>query len=113
MFVFRADAMASEFERQAPDIFASAGAAVTSGETDGNVTVLDERAFAAARNISIDYAILENAANRQVVRAGFGWSDLGAWDQVAEIAAGRSGRRHAHGNRQRRRSRCWFATGWW
>ncbi len=32
-----------------------------------------------ARNISVDYAILENSENVYVIPAGFDWDDLGTW----------------------------------
>ncbi len=37
------------------------------------------QAFYACEDISIDFAVLENAKNVQVVLANFGWSDLGTW----------------------------------
>lgn len=37
-------------------------------------------------NISIDYAIMEKAANVCVIAADFGWSDLGTWGSLHEIS---------------------------
>lgn len=42
-------------------------------------------AYAQAKNISIDYAILEKADNVWVVLGDFDWSDLGAWDSLYEL----------------------------
>ncbi len=42
-------------------------------------------AYSLAKNISIDYAILEKAENVWVVLGDFGWSDLGAWDSLYEL----------------------------
>jgi len=42
-------------------------------------------AYSQAKNISIDYAILEKAENVWVVLGDFGWSDLGAWDSLYEL----------------------------
>ncbi len=39
-------------------------------------------AFYACEDISIDFAILENAKNVHVVLANFGWSDLGTWGSL-------------------------------
>jgi mannose-1-phosphate guanylyltransferase/mannose-6-phosphate isomerase len=36
-------------------------------------------------DISIDYALMERAANRAVVPATFDWSDIGSWKAVSEI----------------------------
>lgn len=44
-----------------------------------------ENAYSQAKNISIDYAILEKADNVWVVLGDFGWSDLGAWDSLYEL----------------------------
>ncbi|RYF25662.1 MAG: mannose-1-phosphate guanylyltransferase [Flavobacteriales bacterium] len=38
-------------------------------------------------NISIDYAIMEQAANVYTIPAEFGWSDLGTWASLYEAAA--------------------------
>jgi mannose-1-phosphate guanylyltransferase len=40
------------------------------------------KAFTACEDISIDFAILENAKNVYVVLANFGWSDLGTWGSL-------------------------------
>ena len=36
------------------------------------------------KNISIDYAVMENADNVYVVASDFGWSDLGTWGSLYE-----------------------------
>ena len=38
--------------------------------------------YAVAENISIDYAILEDATNVHVLEASFDWNDLGAWGSL-------------------------------
>jgi len=51
------------------------------------------RAYAKLENISVDYAILERATrepgggNVFVLPAGIGWSDIGSWAAVYELAA--------------------------
>ena len=40
--------------------------------------------YATAENISIDYAIMENAKNVYVLPATFDWNDLGTWGQLHE-----------------------------
>lgn len=44
-------------------------------------------AFVRCVNISIDFAIMEKADNVYVLPADFGWSDLGTWSSVYELAA--------------------------
>lgn len=43
-------------------------------------------AFIRCVNISIDFAIMEKADNVYVLPADFGWSDLGTWASVHELA---------------------------
>lgn len=40
------------------------------------------KAFHECEDISIDFAVLENAKNVHVVLANFGWSDLGTWGSL-------------------------------
>jgi mannose-1-phosphate guanylyltransferase len=47
-----------------------------------------ELAFPKCENISIDYAVLEKAANvTGIATSDFGWNDLGSWNAVYEIAS--------------------------
>lgn len=45
-----------------------------------------QSAFQRCTNISIDYGIMEKAENVYVMPADFGWSDLGTWSSVYELA---------------------------
>ena len=45
-----------------------------------------EDAFAASPKISIDYGVMERADNVWVVPGDFGWSDVGDWRAVHELA---------------------------
>lgn len=42
--------------------------------------------YAKCENISIDYALFEKADNVSVVLGDFGWSDLGTWKSLHEVA---------------------------
>jgi len=56
-----------------------------------------EETFPLCENISIDYAVLERAANVVGIPASdFGWNDVGSWNAVYEIE-----QRDAHGNSAR------------
>lgn len=53
-----------------------------------------KKAFPLCDNISIDYAVLENAKGVHGIAAGdFGWNDVGSWNAVYELLE-----RDAHGN---------------
>jgi mannose-1-phosphate guanylyltransferase len=43
-----------------------------------------ENNYASAENVSIDYAIMENAKNVYVLPATFDWNDLGTWGSLHE-----------------------------
>jgi mannose-1-phosphate guanylyltransferase len=51
-------------------------------------------AFAAVPDNSIDYALMEKSANVAVVPCAIGWSDIGSWSAIGELAP-----RDGHGNR--------------
>jgi mannose-1-phosphate guanylyltransferase/mannose-6-phosphate isomerase len=86
MFVFRADVLIEEMQLHAPEVLKAARAAVSGRKTDLDFIRLDEAAFAAAPDISIDYAIAEKTSKAAVVPASLGWSDVGSWSALADIA---------------------------
>ena len=84
IFVFQADRMAEHFARLAPDTWR----AFSELKLDlSNLAEAYERAPAA----SVDYAIMEKLSELACVPCDLGWSDLGSWDDVADVAA-REGR---------------------
>ncbi len=86
MFVFRADVLIEEMQELAPEVLAAARNAVAARKTDLDFIRLDEAAFASAPDISIDYAVAEKTKKAAVVPASIGWSDVGSWSALAEIA---------------------------
>jgi mannose-1-phosphate guanylyltransferase len=44
-----------------------------------------KEAYTVCKSISIDYGIMEKAANVYVIESDFGWSDLGTWGSLHEI----------------------------
>jgi mannose-1-phosphate guanylyltransferase/mannose-6-phosphate isomerase len=81
-FLFRAETMRAELERHAPDVMAPAEAAVAGASSDLGFVRLDGAAYAGARRISIDYAVMEKTDRAAVVAGRFRWSDIGSWDAV-------------------------------
>ncbi|WP_232703105.1 mannose-1-phosphate guanylyltransferase [Halobacterium wangiae] len=47
-----------------------------------------DAAFDAVDPVSVDYAVLERAADVRVVPAAFDWDDVGAWDALARLLDG-------------------------
>ena len=87
MFMIGAGAFLRECGTLAPQTLAAAQGAMAAARTDLDFIRLDEAAFAAAPNISVDYAIFEKTTRAVVVAVDFGWSDLGSWDAVWSNAA--------------------------
>lgn len=53
--------------------------------TDNEQQVVDEK-YPTCENVSVDYAILENAEEIFVFPADFGWSDLGTWGSLQTLS---------------------------
>lgn len=85
MFCFTADTMVAALEAHAPAVLAAARAAVEAAPGGDAAQVrLDRAAFAAAPDISIDYAVMEKAPGVMVLAGDFGWSDIGSWKAVSD-----------------------------
>jgi mannose-1-phosphate guanylyltransferase/mannose-6-phosphate isomerase len=85
-FVFRADRLAEELMRHAPDVAEAAAGAVRRASVDRAFVRLDPDAFARAPKISIDFALMEKTRAAAVVEGRFRWSDIGSWDSVLGIS---------------------------
>lgn len=85
IFIWSAKAINKAFEKHLPemhDIFLSGQAAYN---TPHEATFISN-AYQQCINISIDFAIMEKADNVYVLPAEFGWSDLGTWASIYEMA---------------------------
>jgi len=85
IFLFKASAFLEEARRLASEIAAAAEAAVAEATRDGATLRLGE-SFRAAPAISIDYAVFEKTNRAVVVPCDLGWSDVGAWRALWELA---------------------------
>jgi mannose-1-phosphate guanylyltransferase/mannose-6-phosphate isomerase len=81
MLLFGANSFLKSFELLQPEILAACRAAVP---VDAGCAILkiDEKVFARIPAVSVDFAIMEKAANVATVVADFGWSDVGDWNAV-------------------------------
>jgi mannose-1-phosphate guanylyltransferase/mannose-1-phosphate guanylyltransferase/mannose-6-phosphate isomerase len=80
IFLFRADAYLAALEAHAPEVLLAARRAMAARSGSERHVHPDAEAFAAAPSISIDYAVMEKAADVAVVPVQMGWSDIGSWD---------------------------------
>jgi mannose-1-phosphate guanylyltransferase/mannose-6-phosphate isomerase len=82
MFVFRADVLLSELDRHEPGLVDACKASLAAAARDLDFVRLDGKAFEKAKNISIDYAVMEKTDRAAVVSCSIGWSDVGAWSSL-------------------------------
>jgi len=86
MFVWKASTILREIKRYLPEVDAVLQdmlAVVRNGESFAQAT---SKQFHRMPNISIDYGVLEKCGNVGLVPCEIGWSDVGSWDAVHDIA---------------------------
>jgi len=84
MFVFNVRAFLDAVERHQPEL--------ASWWAERRQTPL-ATGYAGLPDISVDYGIMEHVSRQAVVRADFGWDDLGSWEALYRL-----GVKDAHGN---------------
>lgn len=84
-FVFSASDMLQELSEHAPEVLSAATASIDQGTHDLDFLRLNAEAFRKAPRISIDYAVMEKTSRAGVLRANFGWSDIGSWDTLYAV----------------------------
>lgn len=84
MFCFSVRSVLQALAAHAPEIMRNAGAALEKGKPGDGSVALDADAFASLPSISLDYAVMERAANVAAVQCSIGWSDIGSWNAVAD-----------------------------
>ena len=83
MFCFKASTILDAFASYSPALLKAARETWNSVIPDGEKILLPAD-FSALESISIDYAVMEKAKNIAVIPGGFDWSDIGAWNAVAD-----------------------------
>lgn len=86
MFVFRASRYLEELTRYQPEIVAACRKAVEFAQKDLDFIRLDSQAYATSPDKAIDYAVMERTERACVVAMEAGWSDIGSWASVWEVA---------------------------
>lgn len=82
MFAFRADVFLAEMEKYAPDILTQCERALRDAQSDPDFVRLDENAFKACREDSIDYAVMERTRLAKMVAFDAHWNDVGSWSAI-------------------------------
>jgi len=86
MFAFSAARLLEELGAHRPDILAASRSAWEKAKRDLDFLRLDEAAFAACPADSIDYAVMEKTAAAAVIPVDIGWSDVGSWSTLWQVA---------------------------
>lgn len=92
MFIWTAESILDAVERHLPDVHEAFRPLRDVIGTDKEHDTLD-KIFRSCPSISIDYGVMERADKVYVVPGSFGWSDVGDWRAVYDLAS-----KNEHGN---------------
>lgn len=93
MFVWRASAILAEIGRHLPQVAAVLEDMRAAWKQGADAEAVMKSHFARMPGISIDHGVLEKSSNVALVPCDIGWSDVGSWDAIHDIAE-----RDAQGN---------------
>lgn len=85
IFIWKVRSILEALQKHAPEIHTLFQEGSKLYNTDQERAFIDEK-YPTSPNISIDYAIMEQADNVYTIPADFGWSDLGTWASLYEAA---------------------------
>ena len=86
MFLLRAATYLEELGKHAPEILARCQEAMTKSSIDLDFVRPEAQAFDQCPSDSIDYAVMEKTDRGGVVSLDCGWSDVGAWSALWDVA---------------------------
>ena len=86
MFLLRAQTYLDELGKRAPDILSCCEQAMRAATIDMYFVRPDAQLFERCPSDSIDYAVMEKTDAGAVVSLNCGWSDVGAWSALWEVA---------------------------
>ncbi len=85
IFLFKASVYLEQLQACAPEIHAACNKAHAGRTRDLDFICAERASFEACPDISVDYAVMERAANVALVPAQIGWNDVGSWDAMAAL----------------------------
>ena len=86
MFVWKASVILEEVERYIPELSALLDSMRQRWNGDESWQNVLRECFDQMPDVSIDYGVMENSQRVSLVSADIGWSDVGSWDAVHEMA---------------------------
>ncbi|WP_374525839.1 mannose-1-phosphate guanylyltransferase [Sphingopyxis sp.] len=93
IFLMRADQFLAELERQQPSIGRACADAMAQARREGSLIHPHGGSFLPSPSQSVDYAVMEGAERLVVVPVDPGWSDVGGWAALYDLAV-----KDEHGN---------------
>ena len=84
MFVWRADRLMAEFQRQMPDSYVALKT-IEAGLGTPQANDVLQAEWPKLRKVSIDYGVMENADRVSVIPVDIGWSDIGSWGALLDV----------------------------
>jgi mannose-1-phosphate guanylyltransferase / mannose-6-phosphate isomerase len=97
IFVLHARTFLEELGRLEPKILEAARGGLARATDDLGFRRLDRAAFAQSPNVSIDYAVMEKTDAAAMLLIDVGWSDVGSWSALWEIAPRDTQNNYIHG----------------
>jgi mannose-1-phosphate guanylyltransferase len=94
MFMFRADFILNEFRKNASGVLSPFEKLITPGDScyrnSGGLTALEnwpglDAAYRETEQAPFDIAVVEKCSRVIMVKAAFGWHDVGSWDEYARL----------------------------
>jgi mannose-1-phosphate guanylyltransferase/mannose-6-phosphate isomerase len=86
MFVWRASRILEEIRVRLPELATVLDRIAAEAERSGDLPRAIKQYFSQAPSVSIDHGVLEKTDNLLMIPVQFGWSDVGSWDAVYEVA---------------------------
>jgi len=86
IFFFKASAFLAELGIHAPEVLNAAREALVSSRREAGCIYLKEADFQKAPSISVDYAVMERTDHAAVVPVDMGWSDVGSFLTLWDLA---------------------------
>ncbi|MGE9626908.1 sugar phosphate nucleotidyltransferase, partial [Escherichia coli] len=83
---FRAGRYLEELKKYRPDILQACENSMSTVDPDLDFIRVDEQAFLACPEESVDYAVMERTADAVVMPMNAGWSDVGSWSALWEVS---------------------------
>lgn len=85
IFLWNLQTIIKAFDQLLPEVSSKFNAGAAFFNTDKEQEFIDQM-YQSCPNISIDYGIMEKAANVHVLCSDFGWTDLGTWGSLYEMS---------------------------